>query len=435
MKDLLSSIIVFALLIPVVAIATADSDAPSTSSNDHPIERAALMSLYDSTYGEFWYENEGWGSDGSYCEWFGVTCDPSGHVQELDLPDNTLDGPIPSQIEGLVALQGLDLSGTLIWDPLPEELGNLAQLQILDLSDNEYCMKGCGRSLGGAIPASLGDLSNLQTLDLSDNVLEGVIPDQLGDLAQLQTLDLSGNRFCRTDYHTGEMICNGGLYGVIPANLSNLSALETLSLQDNKSLCWETIAARSWALTLPLYSGPTDCSYLPLFPHLAFAKSAGSGSLTFVISADPRDGTGFAFDLSGPANPTTPTLLNNWGSYGSGDGQFWYPTAVALDTTGSVYVVDTGNRRIQKFDKNGAYLSHWGSEGNAGGQFNAPRGVGVDTAGSVYVADTGNHRIQKFDNHGDYLRAHLKIIFHVALVHKNRDPDCEIGLDRRAYMP
>ena len=227
-------------------------------------ERAALMSLYDSTDGEGWYENTGWGNDSSYCEWYGVTCDAMGHVLHLDLAGNFLLGPIPPEIDDLVALQRLDLSGNLIADPLPDELGNLDQLRILDLSYNQFCLHGCGRSLGGAIPASLGKLSNLQTLDLSDNELQGPIPAQLGDLTQLQSLDLSGNRFCTTEYLTGETICNGGLYGIIPTELSNLSTLEMLSLQDNLSLCWETTAASNWALTLPLYSGATDCSYLPL---------------------------------------------------------------------------------------------------------------------------------------------------------------------------
>jgi hypothetical protein len=51
MKGLLSSIILFAILIPVVAIATAASAAPPANANDYPAERAALMSLYESTYG------------------------------------------------------------------------------------------------------------------------------------------------------------------------------------------------------------------------------------------------------------------------------------------------------------------------------------------------------------------------------------------------
>jgi sugar lactone lactonase YvrE len=403
MKGLLSSIIVFALLIPVVAIANAASITPPAAANEYSAERAALMSLYESTWGVYWYDSEGWGSESSYCEWYGVTCDPSGHVLYLDLAGNMLLGPIPAEIDSLAALQRLNLSGNLIEDPLPEELGNLAQLQFLDLSGNEYCLKGCGRSLGGAIPASLGRLANLQILDLSRNELEGAIPAELGNLAQLRTLDLSGNLFCKSDYFTAEITCYGGLYGVLPAELSNLSALQEFNLLGNKSLCWETTAARQWALTLPVYSGPTDCSYLPFLPRLYFKESTGSGSLTFVKSAVPRDGTDFTFDLSGPANPTAPTFLNKWGREGSGDGEFQYPDGIALDAAGNIYIADYGNNRIQKFDNNGRFITTWGGEGSAEGQFVSPSAVALDREGNVYVADAGNDRIQKFDNNGRFI--------------------------------
>jgi len=231
---------------------------------DYPTERAALMSLYDSTGGQAWYESDGWGGTSSYCTWYGVNCDLAGHVLHLNLQVNWLVGPIPPAIANLVDLQTLDLSGNLVAAPIPEELGNLAQLQILDLSGNEYCLHGCGRSLGGAIPASLGKLSSLQALDLSGNEFAGAIPAELGDLAQLRTLDLSDNYFCRFEWMPpGNWVCSGGLHGTIPAELSGLSALEALSLQGNQALCWQTEAARSWALTLPLYSGPTDCYYMP----------------------------------------------------------------------------------------------------------------------------------------------------------------------------
>ena len=42
-----------------------------------------------------------------------------------------------------------------------------------------------------------------------------------------------------------------------------------------------------------------------------------------------------------------------WGTNGNGDGQFIYPTGVAVDSSGNVYVADTGNHRIQKFKSNG----------------------------------------------------------------------------------
>ena len=267
MKRLFVSISMFMLVIPALALVI--SPPLSADPGDFPAERAALMSLYDSTGGYSWYESEGWGGSNSYCTWYGVTCDSAGHVLHLDLQNNWLSGPIPPVIDNLVALQTLDLSGNILTGPLPEELGNLAQLRLLDLSGNELCIKGCGRSLGGDIPASLGKLANLQTLDLSGNVLEGSIPAQLGNLAQLQTLDLSDNQFCRTEYlPPNDVTCSGGLLGTIPAELSGLSALQALSLHGNQALCWQTEAAKKWALTLPLYAGPTDCSYIPLVPSL-----------------------------------------------------------------------------------------------------------------------------------------------------------------------
>ena len=70
---------------------------------------------------------------------------------------------------------------------------------------------------------------------------------------------------------------------------------------------------------------------------------------------------------------------------------------VAVDSAGYVYVADTYNDRIQKFDSAGKFITKWGTKGNSTGQFHGPQGVAVDSAGYVYVADTYNDRIQKFD--------------------------------------
>ncbi|MBM3476011.1 MAG: hypothetical protein FJX75_22305 [Armatimonadetes bacterium] len=98
-------------------------------------------------------------------------------------------------------------------------------------------------------------------------------------------------------------------------------------------------------------------------------------------------------------------FVTEWGSRGSGDGRFVSPQGIAVDGAGNVYVADTWNHRIQKFDGSGAFLTKWGSEGTGDGQFSFPSSIAVGTSGNVYVADTDNHRIEKFDGSGTFLAA------------------------------
>jgi DNA-binding beta-propeller fold protein YncE len=61
-----------------------------------------------------------------------------------------------------------------------------------------------------------------------------------------------------------------------------------------------------------------------------------------------------------------------------------------------VYVADTNNYRVQMFTSSGAYITQWGSQGSGNGEFQQPAGVGVDASGNIYVVEYSNHRIQKF---------------------------------------
>jgi sugar lactone lactonase YvrE len=106
-------------------------------------------------------------------------------------------------------------------------------------------------------------------------------------------------------------------------------------------------------------------------------------------------------DECGPA-PVEFTLINQWEGDGSVAGKFLNPIGIALDSAGNVYVADTGNNRIQKFDKDGVPKGIWGAQGSGDAQFDQPTGVAVDGEGNVFVADYGNNLIKKFDSNGDF---------------------------------
>ncbi|WP_440951400.1 6-bladed beta-propeller [Methanosphaerula subterraneus] len=92
-------------------------------------------------------------------------------------------------------------------------------------------------------------------------------------------------------------------------------------------------------------------------------------------------------------------------TWGTGNGQFSLPLGIAVDNAGDVYVADTNNNRVQKFDSNGTFITTWGSEGSGDGQFMRPTGITVDSAGNVYVVDYSTCLVQKFTSTGSFIKA------------------------------
>ncbi|HKY21386.1 MAG TPA: peptidyl-alpha-hydroxyglycine alpha-amidating lyase family protein [Vicinamibacterales bacterium] len=98
--------------------------------------------------------------------------------------------------------------------------------------------------------------------------------------------------------------------------------------------------------------------------------------------------------------PAGPAPLPGAGVQGE---SFQRPTDVAWDAQGNIYVADGyGNARVAKYDRNGKWIKNWGSRGTGQGQFNIVHGIAIDAQGNVYVGDEGNKRVQVFDTEGTF---------------------------------
>jgi len=175
-------------------------------------------------------------------------------------------------------------------------------------------------------------------------------------------------------------------------------------------------------------------------PGTDHGSPSGTQNLSFDISKLNADTTYHyrivAIDAAGTTYGADKTFMTlgryqfstNFGSAGTGDGQLSHPKDVAVDNSnGDIFVADTGNHRVVKYDSSGNFLAAWGwgvadgeakSEvctsscqagiaGSSPGQFGAPTFIEVDNspgaAGDVYVADTGDGVVQKFEPSGQLI--------------------------------
>ncbi|MBF0627070.1 MAG: 6-bladed beta-propeller [Magnetococcales bacterium] len=120
------------------------------------------------------------------------------------------------------------------------------------------------------------------------------------------------------------------------------------------------------------------------------------GDRIYVTDRDPKDGAHHAlwiFDAEG-------RVVHKISKRGSGEGELSYPSDVAVGPDGRVFVLDSGNFRVQIFDREGKFLAKWGQVGRGLGQFARPRTLTVDQKGLVYVVDGSFVNIQVFTDEG-----------------------------------
>ena len=91
--------------------------------------------------------------------------------------------------------------------------------------------------------------------------------------------------------------------------------------------------------------------------------------------------------------------LETFGGWGTGEGELGHPRGIAVDGQGRVFIADTGNDRIVLFTAEGEFIEDWGRRGTGPGEFAAPQGIAI-RGGEVYVLDSGNRRVQRLTTTG-----------------------------------
>jgi len=99
--------------------------------------------------------------------------------------------------------------------------------------------------------------------------------------------------------------------------------------------------------------------------------------------------------------------LGKAGVAGDGMDEFDQPSDVLISPNGDIFVADghggEGNNRIMKFNSDGDFIMTWGSTGKEDGEFRDPHALAMDSTGRLFVGDRANSRIQIFQQDGTHL--------------------------------
>jgi sugar lactone lactonase YvrE len=150
---------------------------------------------------------------------------------------------------------------------------------------------------------------------------------------------------------------------------------------------------------------------IKLDPNGGFLRSLGDN---IFVSAHglhiDQKGMIWATDVQGHVvyklDPTGTVLLTlgTKGVSGDGPNTFNGPTDVAVTPAGDIFVTDgQSNSRVVHFSSDGKFVAAWGTKGTEAGQFKIPHAIAIDSTGRLFVADRDNQRIELFDQSGRFL--------------------------------
>ena len=94
--------------------------------------------------------------------------------------------------------------------------------------------------------------------------------------------------------------------------------------------------------------------------------------------------------------------LGEFSTGGIQDGQLWWPSSLAFDSEGLLYIADEALNHVSVFAGDGQFLAKWGEPGPNQGQLNRPSYIAFDSNDDLYLTDSLNHRVQKFTKGGQF---------------------------------
>ncbi len=147
-----------------------------------------------------------------------------------------------------------------------------------------------------------------------------------------------------------------------------------------------------------------------IFPHGFYVDREGNVWVTDGIPPGANQpatpGKGHIVVKFSPAGKVLLTL-GKAGVTGDGPDTFNQPSDVVTARNGDIFVADghggNTNARIVKFSKDGKFIKAWGKKGTGPGEFDTPHAIALDSSGRLFVADRNNNRIQLFDQDGKFL--------------------------------
>lgn len=307
--------------------------------------------------------------------------------------------------------RGSERTGALVFPPAPDEARFVYERTLYtsaDVSDKDrnsalrQLLTGETERGGEGVGKPYGVAARRGRIFVADSINSSV---KLFDVPGRRFLSIGGNELRQP---LGLDVDDAGLLYVVDATAKVVRVYDT----EGKQL--RQLGGPSW------FSRPTGVAVDPKAERVYVADTGGVDKTEEhrVRVFDARNGE----------------HLFDFGKRGSQPGEFNLLRDLAVGPDGKVYTVDSGNFRIQAFDRDGRFLFMFGSIGRFPGQFARPREIAVDPSGNVYVSDAAFGNFQIFNPEG-------KLLMHVGDRAERDSParymlpaGIAVDLDGRVYM-